>query len=677
MLINKIVLTNFRQFYGEQTIHFSTDEDKNVTLIHAENGVGKTALLNAILWCFFKTFTPNFKDPSSLINNAAKAEEKRNYKVEIEFEEDGRRYSVQRAYGPVTQDTFRVFMVEGGDFKEVPNPDLFINSVIPKDMANYFFFQGEGVGSFTSKHGGKQIKEAIQKILGFTVAKNALEDVQKIKKEYSKSLQRADKDGEISKIQRDIDRLQSELKEDNKRLEEKKESVERYTSDIQKIDAQLASCNSSFIKAKHRERAEAERDLKEAQNNLSRFENNRVTLIKKYAANVFAHEISFEVLDFIDDAEFRSTIPSPYNENLVYKILEETQCICGADISVGSEAYNRIQDLLKSASDPQQESRVTKAQAELRSIKKISSQAKDEFEFNLKGIDSSRGDVSKFEERLKNISIEIQGAKDIADIQELEKRRSQFQMRLGDDNRAIGSLERKVKDNASLLEKKRSEILRLKSSSSEVNKYRELEDIAQKVQSTIESTLASTQKNVELKIMEKVNSFLGQFVRQDYRAKMDRNSFDIRLFDRNDVQVAESDGQGLLLSLTFISSLIELARERKKASGEILTPGAIAPFIIDAPFGVLDNKYKGNVAKSIPQSVGQVVFFLSSSHWEGTVEDNIRDKVGMEYNLVLEVEADRDAKAEDEITIQGTKYPTVKYNCPVDRTVIEKVGAYV
>ena len=129
--------------------------------------------------------------------------------------------------------------------------------------------------------------------------------------------------------------------------------------------------------------------------------------------------------------------------------------------------------------------------------------------------------------------------------------------------------------------------------------------------------------------------------------------------------------------MTFISSLIELARERKNASGEILTPGAIAPFIIDAPFGVLDNKYKGNVAKSIPKSVGQVVFFLSSSHWQGTVEDNIRDKVGMEYNLVLEVEADRDTKAEDEITIQGTKYPTVKYNCSVDRTVIEKVGNYV
>jgi DNA sulfur modification protein DndD len=677
MLIRKIVIKNFRQFYGEQTIHLSTDDEKNVTLIHAENGVGKTALLNAILWCFFNTFTSNFKDPTKLLNNAASAEKSRSYKVEIEFEEDGQIYSVQRAYDSVSKDTFRVYIIEAGDYKEISNPDIFINSIIPKDMASYFFFQGEGVGSFTSKHGGKQIKEAIQKILGFTVAKHALEDVQKIKREHSKSLQRADKDGEISSLQRAIDQLDSTLSDNSKRLDGKRESVGQYGLDIKKIDSQLASCNSEFIKEKHKERAQAERDLVDARSSLARFEKNRISLIKKYAANVFAHEISFEVLDFIDDEDFGSTIPSPYNENLVYKILEDTQCICGSDISVGSEAYNKIHDLLKSAGDPAQESRVNKAQAELRSIKKISSQAKDEFEFNLKGISSSRENVSKFEERLKNISLEIQGVKDIEDIHTLEKRRNDFQRRLNDDNRSIGNLERQVKDDASLLENKRNDVLRLKSSSSEVNKFRELETIAQKVITTIEHTLISAQSEVELKIMEKVNVFLEQFVRQDYTAKMDRNSFDIRLYDRNGIQVAESDGQALLLSLTFISSLIELARERKTAFGEILTPGAIAPFIIDAPFGVLDNKYKGNVAKSIPDSVGQVIFFLSSSHWEGTVEDNIREKVGMEYNLVLEVQTDKEKKSEDEITILGKNHSTVRYNSAVDRTVIEKVGSYV
>lgn len=677
MLIQKIVLNNFRQFYGEQVLHLSTDENKNVTLIHAENGVGKTALLNAILWCFFKTTTSNFKDPRNLLNNAAKAEGKKNYKVEIEFEEEGKSYSVQRSYSSITNDTFRVFIVESGNYREISNPDSFINSIIPKDMASYFFFQGEGVGSFTSKHGGNEIKEAIQKILGFTVAKHALTDIKKIKGEYSKAIQRADKEGEISRLQKAIDNLETSIDTDNERLAEKKKAIEKYTREIHNIDNKLASSNSEFLKSKHAQRATTEQDLLTAKKSLEQFERNKNSLIKKYAANVFAHEISFSVLDFINEEEFKSTIPSPYNENLVYKILEETQCICGADISVGSEAYNRINELLKTAADPQQESRVTKAQAELRSIKKLSGDARKDFEFNIKNISERREQVNKLEERLKNISVEIQGSVDLCDIKELENRRSNFQQRLNEENRAIGSLERKIKDDKDNLERKQKEMARLSSSSSEVNKYRELESIANKVQTTIEETLQLTQKDVELRIMEKVNTFLEKFVRQDFKAKMDKESFDIRLYDRNNVQVAESDGQGLLLSLTFISSLIELARERKKASGEILTPGAIAPFIIDAPFGVLDNKYKGNVARAIPNSVGQVVFFLSSSHWEGTVEANIRERVGLEYNLVLEIQADQNNKADDVINIDGKNYPTVKYNCPVDRTLIEKVGNYV
>lgn len=584
---------------------------------------------------------------------------------------------MQRSYSSITNDTFRVFIVESGNYREIPNPDSFINSIIPKDMASYFFFQGEGVGSFTSKHGGNEIKEAIQKILGFTVAKHALTDIKKIKSEYSKAIQRADKEGEISRLQKAIDNLETSIDTDNERLAEKKKAIEKYTREIHNIDNKLASSNSEFLKSKHAQRATTEQDLLTAKRSLEQFERNKNSLIKKYAANVFAHEISFSVLDFINEEEFKSTIPSPYNENLVYKILEETQCICGADISVGSEAYNRINELLKTASDPQQESRVTKAQAELRSIKKLSGDARKDFEFNIKNISERREQVNKLEERLKNISIEIQGSVDLSDVKELENRRSNFQQRLNEENRAIGSLERKIKDDKDNLERKQKEILRLSSSSSEVNKYRELESIASKVQTTIEETLQLTQKDVELRIMEKVNTFLEKFVRQDFKAKMDKESFDIRLYDRNNLQVAESDGQGLLLSLTFISSLIELARERKKASGEILTPGAIAPFIIDAPFGVLDNKYKGNVARAIPNSVGQVVFFLSSSHWEGTVETNIRDKVGLEYNLVLEIEADQNNKADDVINIDGKNYPTVRYNCPVDRTLIEKVGNYV
>ena len=162
MKFRKIELKNFRQFYGDQSITFSTDKTKNITLIHAENGTGKTAFLNAILWCFYEISTSNFKDPKVLLNKIAKSENSKSYSVSIEFEDDkGEVYLAQRGFG-LSGHIFRVFEVENDSYKEVDNPNSFINSVIPKDMAKYFFFQGEGIGKMSGSKGDSVVKTAVR-----------------------------------------------------------------------------------------------------------------------------------------------------------------------------------------------------------------------------------------------------------------------------------------------------------------------------------------------------------------------------------------------------------------------------------------------------------------------------------------------------------------------------------
>ena len=52
MLLKSIKFKNFRQFIDEE-ISFSTDKDKNVTFIMANNYTGKTTIANAFTWCLF------------------------------------------------------------------------------------------------------------------------------------------------------------------------------------------------------------------------------------------------------------------------------------------------------------------------------------------------------------------------------------------------------------------------------------------------------------------------------------------------------------------------------------------------------------------------------------------------------------------------------------------------
>ena len=42
MILERLVLENFRQFKGRQELVFSDLRERNVTIVHAENGFGKT-----------------------------------------------------------------------------------------------------------------------------------------------------------------------------------------------------------------------------------------------------------------------------------------------------------------------------------------------------------------------------------------------------------------------------------------------------------------------------------------------------------------------------------------------------------------------------------------------------------------------------------------------------------
>lgn len=65
MLIKKLKLKNFRQYIGEQEIQFSTDREKNVTVLIGVNTSGKTTLVRAFEWILYNT---NEFDDKNLLN---------------------------------------------------------------------------------------------------------------------------------------------------------------------------------------------------------------------------------------------------------------------------------------------------------------------------------------------------------------------------------------------------------------------------------------------------------------------------------------------------------------------------------------------------------------------------------------------------------------------------------
>ena len=69
MIIKSITIQNFRQYKNENKIEFSTDPDRNVTIILGVNTSGKTTIIQAFNWCLYET--TSFKSRDMLLNSGS------------------------------------------------------------------------------------------------------------------------------------------------------------------------------------------------------------------------------------------------------------------------------------------------------------------------------------------------------------------------------------------------------------------------------------------------------------------------------------------------------------------------------------------------------------------------------------------------------------------------------
>lgn len=235
-----------------------------------------------------------------------------------------------------------------------------------------------------------------------------------------------------------------------------------------------------------------------------------------------------------------------------------------------------------------------------------------------------------------------------------------------------GQLRRDLDVSKDQLEKHKKIMLIESAGSKEIEKYNAAIDIIDALSERCSSKLNDFELKSRKSISDDVNEILDKFSRKNYRVKVSDN-FDFNMVREDGGYVAKSKGENLLLNLSFVSALIGMARKRKNASGSFFVKGATAPFVIDAPFGELDETYKEATANFLPSSTEQLVLLLSSSHWKGTVESVIHEKVGAEYVLVSRKRGPRGDKPKDELSVNDVVYELSQYDADIDMTKIVKV----
>lgn len=675
MILEEIRLTDFRCFYGKSTIKFTTDPDRNVTLIYAENGVGKTTLLNALLWCFYGETTERFEKKEDILNYDAKKEGRTTASVEVLFEHNDSDYIAKRFFvtGPRANEsrTFLVARIDQGSQIDIPAPDTFINTVIPRDMASHFLFDGEHAEVFLGESNRDSIRSAVRDILGCSLIETAIDDLQAVSNQFRKQIPSTPATTRIAELNSRIDALTTQIgqaADEVKRLEKQHQLTETQINDIEE---KLRNTNAAKELQRSRDRLHeqgkrTEKRQKEAADEVYRWlgENGRFIVSKK---------ITEETFGFLDDKKHRGRIPSPYNEEFVKDILAEETCICGAHLEPGSPAAQKVARLLDKAANQVVRDRIAKVRARLSSLKTERAKAPNRLTKAKERLAEANEELASIEAQLGEIHDKLKGI-NFDDIASREERRAELRKELSGIDRQIGSLKSGIDDSEREKTRIDREINDLAQQDQQTAIYGRRRNLCESLKGTLELHLVEEEDEARKVLRAGIRRVLQATTHKVLTLRM-TDDYVISLVNAEGLALPKSSGENQLLGLAFTAALVEFAKVRKNAGDYRLLPGTIAPLVLDSPFGQLDEAYRNTTAQFIPKMARQVVLLLSRSQGSQEVLEALQDHVGAEFLLVRHNKEPIGERKQESRYFKGDEFKTAIFDSAFDGTEVVEIAA--
>lgn len=183
MKINNIILHNFGSYEGTTDFETRPFDDRNIVLVGGKNGAGKTTLFTAMRLCLYGYKSMGYKNANSfynrtivkLINNTAKISKPATAYVTMFVELNNGQgmdsFSLTRKWELNESLTESFTVLKNGvslTEDQIADFDKYIVSLIPPELFNLYFFDGEKIADFFMNEGSNaRIKEAFLTLCGY------------------------------------------------------------------------------------------------------------------------------------------------------------------------------------------------------------------------------------------------------------------------------------------------------------------------------------------------------------------------------------------------------------------------------------------------------------------------------------------------------------------------------
>ena len=544
MFLKKITLTNFRQFYGTQELLIAGHLKKNVTLIHAENGVGKTTILNAILWCFYKETTLRFEQPEKIANHQAVSEGNYSYKIEVAFDNNSEEYLVTREGNERTEESdFKAFLVKNGNYTALPNPTAFVNSVVPLEMAKYFFFDGEYAEAFSSQKNKSKIREALEDMLGCRTANAAIKDIISLKNTIESEIAALTKNDFTGTFQTNIDSLTLKNENDQADLLRHEENLTSAESARDEIIEKLRGAVAASKIQQKRESYQKERSRLLA--GKLKQEKEFTDWINDGGIGLIAKQLEEKTQTVLESAQAKGKIPSYIADTFVNDILHSKLCICDRSFEDLSKEANAISKLLQDAGTSLASDRLLNARALMAKLSEKRSKSLINYDRIKESIEYSITEINSVELKIEECSAELRGS-NILEIAAREVALEARYVEITGLNNKISRIKFDCEVRTKEIESyklKRNKLLQTNTRAIALQKRQEL---LEKTSIRIQKELEKYREESRNAITADINEILEETARREYVAIIDEK-FNLEMYYKNsNVPVARSSGENQL-----------------------------------------------------------------------------------------------------------------------------------
>jgi DNA sulfur modification protein DndD len=665
MKLTTIRLYNFRQFYGETPeIHLATDNDRNTTIIHGNNGSGKTSILNAFTWVLYEKFTAAFAESQQLVNKRAIAEAEIGTAidcwVEVAWEHDGKRYRAKRMCRAYKQQTtvnivnnellyLYIGDADGKWLHPQQPPDEIIGRILPASLHQYFFFDGERIEQIVRQDKRLEIAEATKILLGVEVLNRSIKHLGEAKKTLETELAQI---GDTTT--KELLKSQQQCQQEIDRIQQRQTEIVTEIANFDRIEREINICllDITAAKATQLQRQELERTKATHQTQLRQAQTAIKQLISTQAHTVLLTDLTQEFQKIVGELRDRGELNQGISREFLARLLHQQNCLCGTELHRDTAAYIQVQTWLSRASIAVIEETTMRLITQVEDLETKGGEFWQAIELQQQIVTDARSEIGQLEIHIDNLETQLRQDTNV-EIGNLQKRLDDIAIKVrdltlnqGQNQQQIVHLEGQIQSLAKQITKQQANqdrqnlaYRRLQASRSAIDELTKMRD--------------RQEAQFRLELEQRVQQIFQTISVTPYLPKITEKYELILVENTRGVEtiVAASTGENQILSLSFIGGIIDRVREWSEQKLLAVPQSNTFPIVMDSPFGSLDRISRRQIAHILPRLANQLLVLVTKTQWRDEVETEMAPKIGRQYLLT---------------------YYTSKLDCPKDYLEIDR-----